>query len=599
MKTLKFTIRDKHITRQDGNAVVAGAVNHYELECAFDEDWDGLTKTVVLENGDVKVELLYTGGLTLPWEVCREGGLLLSVRGTKTLGDGRTQVVRTARMAKPIPVEPGGSEEGQAPSGFTPELAQQVLAVLGDLAALLTKNKNTMVAAINEIYQEAGIESIRFKETDAEGNNVYTVNLSRGESYEIKAPIGKTGPQGAQGIKGDTGQKGDKGEKGEKGDRGEKGDTGATGAKGDKGEPGATGPQGITPTIGENENWYLGNVDTGKPSRGRQGEKGETGATGATGPKGETGPQGETGPRGPQGLQGVRGEPGKGFTISGYYATAQALAAAVTNPTAGDAYGVGTAEPYDIYIYDGVTHAWVNNGPLQGAKGEKGDKGDTGAQGEPGKDGRPGAAGAPGSDGITPTIGANGNWFLGSTDTGKPSRGEKGEQGAQGPQGEPGVKGETGAAGATGPEGPQGPRGEQGPQGEPGATGPQGPAGHTPVKGTDYFTAADKSEIAQAAAELVSVPSASSTTPKAPGTASAGSESAYARGDHVHPKQAVTKSDVGLGNVDNVSINTRLNRTTNVNASDSNYTTYMARGEALFSTETTPSVNGCIAWQYG
>lgn len=100
-------------------------------------------------------------------------------------------------------------------------------------------------------------------------------------------------------------------------------------------------------------------------------------------------------------------------------------------------------------------------------------------------------------------------------------------------------------------------------------------------------------------AGAVSVAPASNATPKAPGTASAGSESAYARGDHVHPKQAVTKSDVGLGNVDNVSINTRLNRTTNVNASDSNYTTYMARGEALFSTETTPTVNGCIAWQYG
>ena len=68
-------------------------------------------------------------------------------------------------------------------------------------------------------------------------------------------------------------------------------------------------------------------------------------------------------------MQGEKGEPGKGLTISGYYATAQALADAVTNPTAGDAYGVGAAEPYDIYIYDGVTHAWVNNGPLQGAKG--------------------------------------------------------------------------------------------------------------------------------------------------------------------------------------------------------------------------------------
>ena len=97
----------------------------------------------------------------------------------------------------------------------------------------------------------------------------------------------------------------------------------------------------------------------------------------------------------------------------------------------------------------------------------------------------------------------------------------------------------------------------------------------------------------------VNVPSASSTTPKAPGTASAGTSAAYARGDHVHPKQTVTKSDVGLGNVDNVSINTRMNRTTNVNASDSNYTTYMARGIALSPTEQTPSVNGAICLVYG
>ena len=355
-------------------------------------------------------------------------------------------------------------------------------------------------------------------------------------------------------------------------------------AQGPIGQTGPQGPQGLQGVQG---------------IQGKQGEKGETGATGATGPKGDTGPKGETGPRGPQGLQGVQGEPGKGLTISGYYATAQALAAAVTNPTAGDAYGVGTAEPYDIYIYDGVTHAWVNNGPLQGAKGEKGDKGDTGAvgpQGPQGETGPKGADGTNGTNGITPTIGANGNWYLGSTDTTKPSRGAKGDKG------DPGDKGETGD---TGPQGPQGEKGDtgstgpQGPKGDPGETGPQGPAGHTPVKGTDYFTAADKSEIAQAAAELVSVPSASSSTPKAPGTASAGSESAYARGDHVHPKQAVTKSDVGLGNVDNVSINTRLNRTTNVNASDPNYSSYMARGEALFSTETTPTINGCIAWQYG
>lgn len=121
-----------------------------------------------------------------------------------------------------------------------------------------------------------------------------------------------------------------------------------------------------------------------------------------------------------------------------------------------------------------------------------------------------------------------------------------------------------------------------------------------------YNSAHTGAEIDQAVSDVQnnkaawsSKPQPSNTTPKAPGTASAGTSAAYARGDHVHPKQTVTKSDVGLGNVDNVSINSRLNRTTNVNASDSNYTTYMARGEALFSTETTPSVNGCIAWQYG
>lgn len=46
-----------------------------------------------------------------------------------------------------------------------------------------------------------------------------------------------------------------------------------------------------------------------------------------------------------------------------------------------------------------------------------------GADGAPGKDGSPGA---PGADGVTPHIGDNGHWYLGSTDTGKPSRGEQG-----------------------------------------------------------------------------------------------------------------------------------------------------------------------------
>lgn len=52
--------------------------------------------------------------------------------------------------------------------------------------------------------------------------------------------------------------------------------------------------------------------------------------------------------------------------------------------------------------------------------------------------------GAAGADGITPHIGDNGNWYLGTTDTGKPSRGETGLQGPVGPVGPQGPQGEKG-----------------------------------------------------------------------------------------------------------------------------------------------------------
>ena len=85
-----------------------------------------------------------------------------------------------------------------------------------------------------------------------------------------------------------------------------------------------------------------------------------------------------------------------------------------------------------------------------------------------------GATGPAGKDGITPTIGANGNWYLGDIDTQKPSRGEKGD---------PGAKGADGAKGDTGPQGERGPQGIQGPQGIPGETGPQGERGPQGPKG--------------------------------------------------------------------------------------------------------------------
>ena len=62
-------------------------------------------------------------------------------------------------------------------------------------------------------------------------------------------------------------------------------------------------------------------------------------------------------------------------------------------------------------------------GSTDTGKPSRGAGGTPGATGAPGKDGAPGADG---KDGITPAIGENGNWYLGSSDTGKPSRGADG-----------------------------------------------------------------------------------------------------------------------------------------------------------------------------
>ena len=220
---------------------------------------------------------------------------------------------------------------------------------------------------------------------------------------------------------------------------------GETGLQGKQGEKGATG-NGIASTILNND-YTLTIQFTDGTSYTTPSIRGKIGPTGSQGPQGLTGKTGATGngiastvlnndftltvhftdgtsyttpsirgATGPQGKQGEKGETGSGFKVLGYYATESALSAAVTNPAAGDAYGVGTADPYDIYIWDGVNRKWVNNGILQGAKGE------------------------------------------------------------------PGIQGE---------------------QGVPGIQGPAGKDGKTPVKGTDYFTQADKQEIAEDAAALV------------------------------------------------------------------------------------------------
>ena len=144
---------------------------------------------------------------------------------------------------------------------------------------------------------------------------------------------------------------------------------------------------------------------------GPQGPQGEPGPTGPQGPPGADGQAGATGPAGVDGQDGV--------------------SPTVTTETISGGTRVTITDASGAHEFD------VMNGQ-NGAPGEKGDPGEPGADGQDRQNGQ---------DGITPTIGENGNWFLGDTDTGKPSRGEIGLTGPVGPEGPPGAQGAPGKDG--------------------------------------------------------------------------------------------------------------------------------------------------------
>ena len=191
--------------------------------------------------------------------------------------------------------------------------------------------------------------------------------------------------------------------------KGDKGDTGAAGVKGKDGISATHSWNGTVLTITSASGTSSANL------KGDKGDKGDTGATGPQGIQGVQGPQGERGPAGadgaigPQGPQGDKGDPGTpgkdgtSITISGISESAADGGTNTVTFSDGSALNV--------------------------------------------KNGSKGSAGADGTDGITPHIGDNGNWYIGSTDTGNPSRGATGPQGPAGAPGKDGA--DMGITGAT------------------------------------------------------------------------------------------------------------------------------------------------------
>ena len=253
------------------------------------------------------------------------------------------------------------------------------------------------------------------------------------------------------------------------------------GAPGSNGTDGKDGINGITPHIGENGNWYIGNTDTGKPSRGEQGVKGDKGDKGA------------------DGAPGAKGDKGDAFTYSDF--TAEQLAA--LKGEKGDTGAIGPQGPKGDTGPQGPQGEKGDTGPqglqgvqgVQGPQGERGPAGADGAIGPQGPQGVKGDPGSPGKDGHSPVVTAtkSGKTTTISVDGTAIATVEDGADGTPGKDGAPGAKGNPGEKGDTGPQGPQGPKGDKGdtgPQGDAGPKGDTGPAGAAGSDGQSAYAAA-------------------------------------------------------------------------------------------------------------
>ncbi len=291
-------------------------------------------------------------------------------------------------------------------------------------------------------------------ERDPEIQAVYQAYVDNGGTLSYEEWLASI--KGDKGDKGDTGATGATGAQGEKGEKGDKGDKGDTGEKGSDGTNGTNGTNGVSPTIGDNGNWYIGNEDTGVKAAGTDGKtptveinsdgywviNGTATTVKATG---EQGKQGETGAKGADGSSVLTGQ-GKPDDKLG---------------KDGDSY-------IDKSTFDYYTKAngtWTKTGNIKGSDG---------------------------TNGSTPTIGENGNWWIDGKDTQIKAKGEDGKD-ATDPKVEINsggywvINGEATKVKATG---------EQGKQGETGATGPKGDTGAT---GRVGFVCKDAEDLAVAA----------------------------------------------------------------------------------------------------
>lgn len=188
--------------------IVAESYNYLKAQFLFaTSDWNGLEKTAYFKQGETThPSLLDENNITEPLHLSA-GTWSVSVVGRENVnGELVKRITTTSAIIEVLPFKAGN--ETPFPEA-TPTELERLFAIIGNLSDLATKDKTTLVNAINEIYRRGGsgggggadgISPI-VEITEIEGGHRVTITDAEGvKSFDV--PNGKNGKDGYTPIKG-------------------------------------------------------------------------------------------------------------------------------------------------------------------------------------------------------------------------------------------------------------------------------------------------------------------------------------------------------------------------------------------------------------
>lgn len=529
---LYATMRQRKIHVKNPTTVIQHGINVDELILEFDDEWalmdaiiavftlkysekeeteEGDTTKTAFVSKEVTKKMLHTFGkpVMVPWEcLAHTGRLMVSCTGyvegqkvmTTMYPDSYWNVVQCGPVNAELSVEP------------TPTLYEQVVAAAGRAIAAadaaLEAEAKLLQDKENGVFDGEDGKTPRFEignvQTGAAGSQAQ-VSMSGTDTepvFNFVIPRGKAGPAATVEIVGaDSLPNGSlptvtETEGSTKGARkyrigipnGGKGDTGDQGPPGDAGTPGSPGKPGLP---GFNI-WSYAMVWLDPPSwddyaqemklnkaefeeywlpEGYEIKVGDIVIVDANPVYTVTADNGTevTLTKTLVSIKGEQGQPGVGIER--------------IERTSGDG-SPGTTDTYTIYLSDGNTHQFT---VYNGKDGKDGEDPDVDLMGDPTAYYTPVVTQPNGTGSMVVE-------YVASQEEMPPVDPVEVELpvGPQGPKGDTGDVGPQGPKGDAGDTGAQGPKGDKGDKGD---TGPAGADGKTPVKGVDYFTAEDKTEL--------------------------------------------------------------------------------------------------------